>query len=184
MSQQNFFYFLTALLCEHHTHSTLLSKTSQSWEVEAFYHVFTSRLVTPPFPLSPPSFPKGSMTLAANSPPVKGGWTWVPQQCASGSVSARPHSSLPKGAGSLSCSAPAIPVAGQGLFTSFFFFFERAHTKAGSSFCHLLWVESSLTGAGNSNKKKQASSFDVVYLSHWCRQQTSFQVRAKDLDSS
>jgi len=70
----------------------------------------------------------------------------------------------------LSCSTPAIPVPGQGLCTSFFFppfFFEKARIKAGSPsfpYCHLPWVESSLTVAGNSNNKKQAPNFNASYF--------------------
>lgn len=169
------------------------SRLFQSWEVEAFHHVFASRLfLLPARPLSHPS-PKASWL--SQSIPLQ------PREAGHGSLRSLPVPACqpahvppcPMGQAVLSCSTPAFPAPGQGLFTILgwvffpFFFFERAHIKAESPsfpFCHLLWVESSLTGVGNSNNKKQAPSFNVVYLSRWCRQQTGFQECAKDLDSS
>lgn len=150
--------------------------------------MFASRLFLPP---SLPPIPKGLMTLPVNSPPAKGGWTRVPQQPASASVSARPRPSLPKGAGCAQLQRSSHPCARARiiyqLFFFFFFFFERVPIKAGSPsfpFCHLLWVESSLAGVGNSNNKKQAPNFNAIYLLRQCGWQTGCQECAKDLDSS
>lgn len=146
----------------------------------------------------------GCSSLPPSHPSPKAWWLFQsiplqPREVGHGSPSSLPVPACqpdhvppcPKGQAVLSCSAPAIPAPGQGLFTSFFFFFffffERVPIKAGSPsfpFCHLLWVESSLAGVGNSNNKKQAPNFNAIYLLRQCGWQTGCQECAKDLDSS
>lgn len=144
--------------------------------------MFTSRLFLPP------THPQRPDDSPSQFPSSEGRLDTGPSAACQCQHVSQP-ASLPAQRGRL-CSAAAIPAPGQGLFTSLFFssFPLKEHIlKAGSPsfpFCHLLRVESSLIGVGNSNNKKQARNFNAIYLSHRFRQQTGFQEYAKDLDSS
>lgn len=108
-----------------------------------------------------PPIPKGLMTLPVNSPPAKGGWTWVSRQTAGASVSARPHPSLPKGVGCAQLQHSSHPCTRARIISSLFFppFSLKGHMlKQGH---HLFYSvmscgwKSSLTGVGKQTTKSK-----------------------------
>lgn len=142
-------YFLNALLCEHM--GLCFPRLFQSWEVEVFYHVFTSRLFLSP---THPQRPYDSHRTFPSSPGGLDAGSSAACQCQHVGQTA----SLPAQRGRV-CSRCSTHCARARISYQlfFFFFFERARFQEGSPsfpFCHLLWVESCLIGVGNSNKKK------------------------------
>lgn len=170
------------------THMGLrFSRLFQSWEVEAFYHASSSRLFLPP-PLLP-THPQRPDDSPSQFPSSQGRLDMGPSagcQCQRVSQTV----SLPAQRAGLHSAAAHQPSLRQGkdylpaCCVCFFLFLWKKAGLPSFPFCHLLWVESSLTGVGNSNNKKQAPSFNVSYLSRWWGQQKGFQECAKDPDSS
>lgn len=119
-----------------------------------------------------PPIPKGLMTLTEHSPPAQEGWTQVPRQPASASMSARLRPSLPKGA---ECAhAVALTAPGQGLVTSFFFFFflwKSTFSRRVTIFSILSSpVGGKLLNWGRQQQQEEVPSFSVSYLPCWYRQ--------------
>lgn len=118
-----------------------------------------------------PPIPKGLMTLTEHSPPAQEGWTQVPRQPASASMSARLRPSLPKGA---ECAhAAALTAPGQGLVTSFFFFFlwKSTFSRRVTIFSILSSpVGGKLLNWGRQQQQEEVPSFSVSYLPCWYRQ--------------
>lgn len=156
-------YFLNALLCEHM--GLCFPRLFQSWEVEVFYHVFTSRLFLSP---THPQRPYDSHRTFPSSPGGLDAGSSAACQCQHVGQTA----SLPAQRGRV-CSRCSTHCARARISYQLFFFFlwKSTFSRRVTIFSILSSpVGGKLLNWGRQQQQEEVPSFSVSYLPCWYRQ--------------